>query len=196
MKRKIILLLLTVSIFSSGLFASNEFYQTGDTIFSFKTGATIPVAIDIYGDDSIYWGTDTGLSTGGIGAINFDYFYSSTNSLGLEIAYDFNYNRSDTLYSNIPIAALWKYYPIQNGTWDVPLTLGAGLSFNGLDGDVLLSLYSEVKAGVNYYVNQNWGIGLEAGLTFIPQFNYYEKQWSDNGFLSYAPLTLSVSYRK
>jgi hypothetical protein len=91
MKRKVLLLLLSISIFSSGLFASNDFYQAGDTIFSFKVGPTVPVAIDIY-SDNIYWGADTGLSIGGIGAINFDYFYNNTNSLGLEIGYDFNYD--------------------------------------------------------------------------------------------------------
>lgn len=195
MKRKVLMLLLTISVLGSSLFASNEFYQTGDTIFSFKTGPTIPVAIGIYSDD-IYWGSDSGLSIGGIGAINFDYFYNTTNSLGLEIGYDFNYDRSDTLYTNIPISALWKYYPIQNGTWDVPLTLGAGLSFNGHDGDVLVSLYTEAKAGLTYFVNQNWGIGAEAGITVVPQFNYYSSMWEDNGILSYAPLTLTVSYRK
>ena len=195
MKRKVLILLLTISVLGSSLFASNEFYQTGDTIFSFKTGPTIPVAIGIFADD-IYWGFDSGLSIGGIGAINFDYFYSNTNSLGLEIGYDFNYDNSSTLYTNIPIAALWKYYPIQNGTWDVPLTLGAGLSFNGYDGNVLVSLYTEAKAGLTYFVNQNWGIGAEAGITVVPQFNYYPSMWKDNGILSYAPLTLTVSYRK
>lgn len=195
MKRKVLLLLLSVSIFSSSLFASNEFYQAGDTIFSFKAGPTIPVAVGIY-SDNIYWGTNSGLSIGGIGAINFDYFYNNTNSLGLEIGYDFNYDRSSTLFTNIPIAALWKYYPIQNGTWDVPLTLGGGLSFNGHGGDVLLSLYTEAKVGATYFVNQNWGIGIEGGVTFIPHFNYHSSEWADNGFVSYAPLTLTVSYRK
>jgi len=197
MKRKLLLLLLALSLTSGSLFASNNFYQQGDTIFSFKTGASIPVAIDLFSDGlSPYWGTDTHLSVGGIGAINFDYFYSETTSLGVEVGYDFNYDDSDTLYANIPIAVLLKYYPIQTGTWDVPLTLGGGLSFNSRDDDVLLSPYAEVKAGFTYYVNQNWGVGLEGGLSFVPQINYSLEKWSSNGLLTYAPVTIAVSYRK
>lgn len=195
MKRKVLILLLTITVLGSSLFANNEFYQTGDTIFSFKVGPTIPVVNATFSEGAL-WGSDSGLSVGGLGTINFDYFYNSTNSLGLEIGYDFNYDNSDTLYTNIPIAALWKYYPVQNGKWDVPLTLGAGLSFNGYDGDVLLTLYSELKAGATYYVSQNWGVGIEGGITLVPHINYYSNLSGDNGILSYAPVTLTVSYRK
>jgi hypothetical protein len=204
MKRKLLLLLAALVLFSGSLFADEKFYQQGDTIFSFNVGPTIPAFIHRWSDGTFkvgpYTGSedeeDTGLSVGGIGSINFDYFNTDETSVGFEIGYNFNYDRSNTIYTNVPIAVLYKYYPIQNGKWDVPLTLGAGLSFNGYDGDVLLSLYGEAKAGLTYYFNQNWGLGVNAGLTFIPQINYSSDKWADNGLISYAPITLSLSYRK
>lgn len=196
MKRKLLLLLAALVLFSSSLFADEKFYQQGDTIFSFNAGPTVPAFINIWSDGTFKVGSDTHLSIGGIGSINFDYFNTENTSVGFELGYNFNYSNESIIYTNIPIALLYKYYPIQTGKWDVPLTIGAGLSFNGYDGDVLLSLYAEAKAGVTYYFNQNWGIGFDAGLTLVPQINYSSDKWNDNGLLSYAPITLRLSYRK
>lgn len=196
MKKRLLLLIAALLLFSSSMFAEDNFYQKGDSIFSFNVGPTVPSFIYLWGDGTFKPGFDTGLSLGGIGSINFDYFNSENTSLGFEIGYNFNYSRDLNLYTNIPIAVLYKYYPIQNGKWDVPITLGGGLSFNGYGGDILLSLYGEVKTGVSYYFNQNWGLGIEGGLTIVPQINYSKELWKDNGILSYAPITLKLSYRK
>lgn len=196
MKKKIVLFLLVIAIVSTSAFASDKFYKKGDTMFSFTAGPSVPAFIYKWGDSTFKAGFDTNLKLGGIGGINFDGFFSEDLSAGLEIGYNFNYVIDDNIFTNVPIALVLKYYPIQNGKIDIPLSVGAGINFGMLNGDTLISLFTEAKLGFTYFINNNWGFGFDAGLYMMPHFNYVASKQDSNGLFAYAPITLRVSYRK
>ncbi|MGD6729541.1 MAG: hypothetical protein ACPKMZ_00545 [Pleomorphochaeta sp.] len=201
MKRKLIILFAVISLFTiNSVFATDTFYQKGDQKVTFNVGPSIPAFIyfftttDSTHTENFYPGLEV-LDVGGYGSINFDFFISEKESLGIEVGYDFNYDKGDEIYSNVPIAALYTYTPIQNGVWDFSLSAGLGISFNSRDDQTLLSLFSSFKANGSYFFNENWGIGLSSGLYLAPNINYLSDLTDDNGIIAYAPVTLSLTFR-
>ncbi|MGD1820716.1 MAG: hypothetical protein ACPKOI_12675 [Pleomorphochaeta sp.] len=200
MKRKILCTLALITIISTSLFASDTFYKQGDQKVTFNIGPSIPDFIYFFTQtasthpENLYPGLDV-LNVGGFGSVNFDFFYSPKNSLGIEVGYDFNYDKGDVLYSNVPIIGTYTYTPLQNGTWDFSLAAGLGLSFNTRDSQTLLSLISSVKVNTTYFFNENWGVGLTGGFYAAPNINYRSELSDDNGIIAYSPVTLSLTFR-
>ena len=201
MKRKLLIITIVISLFSiSSIFASTTFYQKGDQKVTFNVGPSIPDFIYFFSssgtshDSGFYGGLDY-LKLGGYGAVNFDFFISEKESLGVEVGYDFHYDNGDVIYSNVPITALYTYTPIQNGTWDFSLSTGLGISFNSRDSQTLASLFTSLKANTSYFFNENWGLGLSTGIYVAPNINYNSDLTDDNGIIAYSPVTISLTFR-
>ncbi len=201
MKRKIIIATLAISLLSlTSIFASDTFYKKGDQKVTFNVGPSIPDFIYFFKTtptthpDNFYPGLDV-LKVGGYGSVNFDFFYNEKSSLGIEVGYDFNYDKGNVLYSNVPIAATYTFTPIQTGKWDFSLSTGLGISFNTRDGQTLTSLFTSLKTNASYFFNENWGIGLTGGFFAAPNLNYKSDLSDDNGIIAYSPITLSLTFR-
>ncbi len=201
MKRKILITTIVIALLSlTSVFANDTFYKKGDQKVTFNVGPSVPDFILFFSKTGsthpkyFYPGLEV-LKIGGYGGVNFDFFYNEKNSLGVEVGYNFNYDNGKILYSNVPIAAIYTYTPIQNGTWDLSLSAGLGISFNTRDGQTLTSLITPLKANASYFFNENWGIGLTTGIYVAYNINYRSDLSSDNGIIAYSPVTLSLTFR-
>lgn len=206
-KRFLSLLVVAFVLFSTqALFAEDTYYEKGDTKFSFTTGVTVPLYLHFWestSDHEDQWNffSDTNIYTGGYGAISFEKFYSSKISIGGEFGYSFNYDEGSDLYYNIPLMAKVLYYPIQSVKYDGYLFGDLGITYNHYTDENsdssqgLLSPYISMGVGGTYYFNENWGLGMETGVTFIPQISIYDDTADDNGTFATIPIMLKVSYR-
>lgn len=200
MKRKIICFVAILALISTSVFAQDTFYKKGDQKVTFNVGPSIPDFIYFFNTtptshpQNFYPGLDV-LKIGGYGSVNFDFFYNDTSTLGLEVGYDFHYDKGNVLYSNVPILFNHTYTPIQSGKWDVSLSTGLGLSFNTRDNQTLATLITSLKLNTSYFFNQNWGLGLTSGINAVPHFNYTSELSEDNGIIAYSPVTISLTFR-
>lgn len=203
-KKKLLAITLACLFLTSSLFAEAKEYKTGSMIFSFKGGTTLPTFIYFPNESANefqwYYGMGSGdqatkLFAGGDFGLSFEGFTTSSLSLGGELGYNFNYTIGEVLFSVVPLTFKVTYYPIQ-GKFDLPLSLGAGISYMKFGEDQsLMTLFFNVDVGFVYYITENWGIGIHSGFWLIPELNYQKEDRDYNGLLGMVPIVLSVSYR-
>lgn len=209
MKKKLSGLFLCIMLLAStGLFAQSTYYEKGNTSFSFTAGITAPFFFHFWTgennhpDQWYFFSNDMNTYVGGYAAISYMAFTNERWAFGGELGYSFNYDKGDHLYYNVPLMAKVAYYPIQTGKFDLYLTAGLGLAYNHYTSnnltDVsqgLLSPYANLGIGGMYFFNDNWGLGLETGVDFIPQISFYQDTAQDNGTFATIPVVLKVTYR-
>lgn len=201
MKKTIILILVALIVASSSVFAARlPYYQKGDQTFTFQAGLNIPGFIWLpYNQDTSVKNFssffDTHLKLGGIGSIEFVVFINSYFSLGGSLGYAFNDTlQKNNLYTAIPLEAKLNYYPIQTGKFDLSLGLGAGICFNRYKDGFYISPELSLTACPKFFFNENWGIGITAGLSLVGEVYWKEKQ-TDTSLCGMMPVILSMSYR-
>jgi hypothetical protein len=204
-KKKLLIVVLVCLLVPSTLFSAAKEYKTGSMLFTFKGGTTLPTFIYFFHDNELtdyrfYYGMGSGdrstkLYPGGNFSLSFEGFTTDSLSLGGELGYNFNYTIGDTLFSIVPLFFKVTYYPVQ-GKFDLPISLGAGISYMKFGEDQsLITLYANIDIGFVFYVTENWGIGIHSGFWLVPELNYTKTDRQYNSLLGMAPVVLSVSYR-
>lgn len=187
------IILITLSILSAA-----PYYDKGSQLFSFKVGTTVPAFTYFFPDNSMHLGPgegNTGMKSGGYGAISYQVFNTDKTAIGGEIGYNFNYSAANMLFTAVPFYAKYSYFPVQ-GSWDIPLSVGLGGAYIKYNDAALMTLYTNLEVGFTWYPGTNWGFGLTTGLWLIPEFNYKQQLKQDNAVAGIIPITLSITYRQ
>lgn len=182
-------------------------YDKGSQMFTFRAGPIIPAFMWFLspqaGDPGFLTGpggeenVGTGLSIGGYGGIAYQAFISPVTALGGELGYSFAFDRGGKLLTIVPITAKLTWIPVQ-GTFEIPLSASAGLSYISLGGTEpkgKFSFFAALEAGVTWYPSDNWGVGINSGLWLIPDIYLFTDKPEYNSFFGVVPITLSVTYR-
>ena len=182
------------------LFAAEPYYDSGSQIFNITAGATVPFFYH-YPDHDPEWTFGPGSSDdghtnstiGGYGSISYQVFVNQYLALGGELGFQFDFQaKSGIVATNVPIFFKMTTVPVQ-GSFEVPLSLGAGLLYTSYDGASKLTLGCSFEVGIRYFITDEWGVGINAGMLFIPEL--YTSDAAKISTLSYIPATITVSYR-
>ena len=195
--RKFYKALLFFMLVSVSMLSAAPYYDTGSQIFSISAGTNIPLSASSNNND--VWTTNfgpgengTNFTFGGYGSLDYEVFMNPYFALGGELGYQFNFIGDGNIFSSVPILFKLSYVPIQ-GSIELPISLGVGLGYLSYDGNSKLTIMSTLTIGVRYFFNEEWGLGLNTGITFIPEL--YSDDSSKNGLITFVPINLAVSYR-
>lgn len=202
--KKLFLTLLIAFIVTGCVFAANDYYEKGDTIFTFKAGITLPdfMAFPNNPDfDTLFGGKDMHASLGGHAGISYQSFISTKVAVGAELSYNFLYSKakvdskSRLIFTTIPASAKLSYVPVQAGDYDIFLNANAGLSLIKYNGQKYLSpAFASISVNPVYYIGSSWGIGLEAGIYANAEI-YTGSKKNDTCFGAFSPIVLTITYR-
>ena len=198
MKSRIGIIALSLALlFSAGLGAV-PYYDSGSQMFSINAGAVVPLSLTNFETNKTTWGPGedgTHMSIGGIGAISYQVFLNSAFALGGEIGYQFNFAMDNEVFSSVPILLKMTFMPVQ-GNIDVPISFGVGFNYLSYDSYSKFTFMANMEIGARYFFNDNWGLGIHSGISFIPEPYINEKDnVNKSSILTVIPATLSVTYR-
>lgn len=195
MKKTIILTILLVAVGQLVLIAA-PYYDNGSQIFTISAGTNLPLSASSY--DSKDWVTKWGIgkkgtnfSVGGYGSLDYEVFINPYISLGGELGYQFNFIGDGNVFSEVPVLFKATYVPLQ-GTIEIPISLGVGFDYMSYDNNSKLALMAGVSVGIRYFFNDEWGLGINSGITLASEL-YSDN--SKNGIFTFVPINLAVSYR-
>lgn len=204
MKKFLIVLLLCVIVPTLLIAAEDSTpkarqYSMGSQMFTFTAGPVLPAFFyrpflpSSEGEKFLPF-FDTHLKVGGFGSIRYQGFLSSTLALGGELGYYFAYDRND-LFTSVPFQAKLTYIPLQ-GTFEIPLSVGLGFSYNSYQKTSYLSPLVTGEVGFSWYFKENWGLTIGTGLQLIPEiYGKDSPNYTHTTLAGFMPITLSVTYR-
>jgi len=200
MKKPIILAIVMVLILiaAAPVFARSTYYYAGDTMFSIRAGVDFPAFISFYKDagrGTVFF-NDTHLKLGGTASLAYQGFLSEYIAIGGELGYMFNYSRSGLLLTTVPIMVKFTWFPVQTGRFDLGVGLNLGGAFIRYNEGKYFAPAASVTLNPTYYINENWGIGVETGL--LMTLESYSNKNSKNMASALAglmPVALTLSYR-
>ena len=129
---------------------------------------------------------------GGYGSLDYEVFVSPYLSMGGELGYQFNFASDGKIFSCVPILYRLTYVPVQ-GDIEVPVSLGLGFNYMSYNSNSKFTLMAHLNVGARYYFSENWGLGIQTGITYSPE---WYTDVTKNGQISFVPINLTVSYRK
>lgn len=201
-KRIMIIALMLLAILSCMPAFSATYYDNGSQRFTITAGVNFPISTTLFDENhtyvgSGYGGNKTGFTLlGGYGSLTYQMFVNPYFALGGEIGYGFNYYVDDALLTNVPMQFKVSFIPLQ-GTIEIPLSLGAGFSYMSVsDGGAYMPFFLSFETGLDWYITDNWGIGVKSGLWVIPELYFDSSRSDQNALQTFIPLTLSVTYRQ
>ena len=181
---------------------SAPYYDNGSQRFTITAGLNFPISTTLFDENHTYVGSGydgnkTGFKLlGGFGSLTYQMFVNPYFALGGEIGYGFNYYVDDALLTNVPMQFKATFIPLQ-GTIEIPLSLGAGISYMSVsDGGAYLPFFLSFETGLDWYITENWGVGIKSGLWVIPELYFDSSRSYQNALQTFVPLTLSVTYRQ
>ena len=205
MKKLILIMLLAISLVT-GLSAA-PYYDAGSQMFTINAGPTVPFfAYNGKDNYTVFWpGLDNEETpdiienmneyVGGIGSIAYQVFLNPWWAIGGELGYQFNYVAGTDIYASVPILFKASYYPVQTGRFDLPISLGVGLNYISFKDSSKLTFSAKLEVGGMFYFNDEWGLGVMAGVNFIPEIYLTDNRNVYSGIDAYIPITVSVAYR-
>ena len=204
MKKIFLIMLLALSVLLG--VSATPYYDAGSQMFTINVGPTVPFFTYNGLDNKAYFWpginpappadpVNTNTLVGGIGSISYQVFLSPYWALGGELGYQFNYVAGTDIYASVPINVKVSYYPVQTGRFDLPISLGIGLNYISFKDSSKLSFSAKIEFGGIYYFNDEWGLGLLAGLNFVPDVYLTKDRGIYSGIDAFIPITVSVAYR-
>lgn len=202
MKKIFLIMLLALSVLLGA--SATPYYDAGSQMFTINVGPTVPFFTYNGSDNKAYFWPginpedeliNTNALVGGIGSISYQVFLSPYWALGGELGYQFNYVAGTDIYASVPINVKVSYYPVQTGRFDLPISLGIGLNYISFKDSSKLSFSAKIEFGGIYYFNDEWGLGLLAGLNFVPDVYLTKDRGIYSGIDAFIPITVSVAYR-
>ena len=195
MKKAILILLILVLLGGLPLFARSTYYFKGDQVFSIRAGVNYPAFFAFYFKPERNT-TDTHLKMGGYASIAYQGYISEYLALGGELSYAFNYSQSDILLTTVPITAKLTWVPVQTGRFDLTMSLNVGGAFLRYNEGRFFSPFVSVSLCPSFFINENWGIGVEGSLMLTTEFYTQKSGKKDaSAIAGLVPLTLVLSYR-
>lgn len=197
MLKKVSILTILIAMVCSLSLVAAPFYDSGSQRFTISAGVALPLSITDFNTGKTQVGigeNNTHLNVGGYGSILFQVFVNEYIALGGEIGYQFNYD-NEALVSDVPLEFKATVFPVQ-GKVDIPISLGFGASFLSRGNSTMLTPYISAEAGVDFYINDNWGLGVKSGIWLIPELYFLTGRNQYNALGTFIPVTLAVTYRQ
>ncbi len=189
----VLLFLIAVSAFSA------TYYDNGSQRFTITAGPTIPLTLTTDNKTLVGMGIDgTKMNLGGYASIAYQIFLTDYVAIGGEIGYDFNYTVDNTsLFTAVPMLFKATIFPLQTGRIDMPISLGIGASYLSLSGTGShLTPFVNAEIGLDYYFNDNWGLGVKSGIWLVPELFAKSDEYKYTSLATFIPVTLAVTYRQ
>ena len=163
----------------------------GEQVFSFTGGLFFPLfSQDIDGPISSF---QDHLSMGATGALEWGAYSNKNTQLGGQLSGMFAFTPNGRTLSMVPIVFKYtrvlNFYPVT-----VPLSLGAGFSFNRLED--LFQFTPILKPGVSAFWNFNpeWSLGLNTTYWWVPEIHFSDELSDQSRFGNFLEVSLSVLY--
>ena len=167
-------------------------YSLGDQTLSINLGLFIPLFF-AGGPDGT---ANTNLTLGAAGSIAWGSYITNELKLGAEVGGSFSFTPNRRVLFLVPITANASYI-FQAYPFDLPVSLGVGMSFARIDD--LLKIDPFVRPGVGFYWNYSsqWAFGGDLRYWFTPQI-YTDRSPAgseETRIGNFLELTLSALYR-
>lgn len=211
MPKKILLIVMTLSLVNSGfLFAQEESPEEdpfvpqrqtnqrdlGDQAFAISAGLLIPLFTVLLAD----WpeGLDAGahptrLHLGGTGSLAYSVYLSSNWKLGLQLAGSFSEDINKNFLFMVPITlkASYEFHPW--GRISIPVFFQAGIALNSFKEENF-SVDLILRPGFGFYFDWSyeWSFGLDLSYWFIPQAAS-QNEW-ERSIGNFMDITLTAEY--
>lgn len=201
--KKIIITAMAILLIGASVFAQTTNYDKGSTIFSIKAGVNFPLvefypnAEDLSG--KLLKGSDEcGLSLGGYASIAYEIFTDSKFAVGGEIGYLFHFSRTPEIFTIVPATAKVTYVPVQTEKFELQLHANAGFAVLKHHGSSQVAPVASLSFTPVYFFSEQWGIGLDAGLTAIAEIYSPTKTelYPATCFTALTPVVISATYRR
>jgi hypothetical protein len=165
-------------------------YALGDQMMLINLGVIIPLFFAL-GPDGM---TDTNLSLGVTGNLQWHSFLTPKVTLGGELGGMFAFSPSRTLYM-VPITFRASYW-FENYPFEFPVYLGVGINFSRLP-DEAFKVDPIIKPGVSAFWNMNseWAFGVNMVYWIVPQIYFEDDLADENRIGNFLDITLSALYR-
>ena len=191
--KRVFTVLLAALLLSSALSAA-PYYDIGDQFLTITAGPTTPVYYYNNEDQSSVIGPGSGdgrISEGGIVSIGYEVFVTNYLAVGGELGYQFNFSRNGNVVTSVPIHAKLTFLPIQ-GQFELPISFSIGANYVAYEDLAQITFSATVSIGFNYFFDRHWGIGINAGLSVLPEL-YTDS--TKNSVRLDVPTTISAIYR-
>ena len=191
------MLILLLPVF---LVARPTYYDTGSQLFSISAGPTIPFfyynPYDRADPPELTFGfNDTHHTVGGFGSISYQVFLNEYFAIGGELGYQFDFAKSNDVFTSVPILVKMTYVPLQ-GDFEIPISLGIGLDYMSITDYSSINLGITFEIGMRYFFTNEWGVGITAGIHFVPEiYGFTGESLEKSSYYSYSPIMISVTYR-
>ena len=192
--KKIIMILIAALLIPSGLVFAAPYYDVGDQFLAITAGPTTPILYNSEGENVIGpgFGERGKITLGGIVSIGYEVFVTNYLAVGGEIGYQFNFARNGNVLTSVPIHVKMTYLPIQ-GRFELPISFSIGANYLSFEDRAQITFSATVSIGVNFFIDDHWGIGINAGLSVLPEL--YAGDPGKNGIDLDLPTTISAIYR-
>ncbi len=191
MNKKFVMIFIIISLVFSLSAMTSESYEKDDTIFGLSLGTSFNIGT-AWSDQSNYTNAKK-LYPGGNGSLSFMYLILPELRIGGEVGYFFNYTKKSSLFKQVPITFNIAWGPRYKFI-DFPLTLKIGIQYLSHNNYQYIAPMINTSFGMDFYINKNWGIGLETGCSFVGEF--YAKNPKANNVNFMVPLTINVKFRR
>lgn len=201
--KRITLLLLILSILSIGSIGAQEAIDNsnddpgitrnmGDQTFSFTAGLFSPLFSQA--TDGTITSFSDHLSVGAQGALDWHFYLRKNMKIGGQLSGVFAFTPSSRVFSMVPITFVYTYifdlYPVT-----IPLSLGAGFSFNRLDQLFQFTPILKPTASIYYSFNPDWSLGFNVSYWWNPEIHFDSGDLAgQTRFGNYLETSLSLMY--
>lgn len=200
MKKGFLLVSVMLIIVSLSPLFADDYYEKGNTFFSIKAGISVPVFGKMFNDpsESLRLGSDAMhlKKVGGVGTLSYQGCVSPRLAIGAELGYFFNNSFEYKYFTQVPITFKATYIPVQTGKFDVNIVGNIGFEFLRYNNSPSFSPYVGFSINPVFYVTEKWGIGLDAGAGLNCELFTKTAKKDQNTVAMFAPVTLSITYRK
>lgn len=171
--------LLMIMIPQSGLFAQEEtapkksamvqYRNKGDMVGAINLGVLLPLQFEDISSGASEM-NETNLSIGGLFVVSYDIYLNSFLRLGLQVIPSFCYSPNANLLYMIPalVRITYEWQPVKE--FSIPLSLGAGVSFNTYLDDFHLDYIVKPSIGIWWNMDIEFSFGIDASYWWMPQF--------------------------
>ena len=177
--KRILLILLTLSIFTTSIFAQEEqgdiyddgyVYEQngrGDRFLKMNIGGLFPLNFDKQ------------LYVGGAADLGFYYFLNKWIAIGGEFTATYNISIGHKILIMMPITFGVIAQPY-TGKFEFPISLNAGVGYQTWQSiDYFPSFVLKASAGAYYRLNESWSFGLSSSFMWMPQ-RFKDKSKNDD----------------
>ncbi|MCF7937637.1 MAG: hypothetical protein K9L68_03465 [Spirochaetales bacterium] len=165
-----------------------DMYALGDQMLSVNAGFFWPM----FFRDNDWNFSETNLSIGGVGSLNWNSYLNNNFALGLELAGSFNFSPNMNTLLMVPFTAKASYY-FRFYPFELPIHLGAGMNLTKYRDELYFGPI--VKPGFSgyWYYSSEWAFGFNVTYWWVPQ-TYGDHRADQSRYGSFLETSLSAMY--